>query len=413
MNSPEAVVRTPIEEFVQTERTVCPAAGYKREVKTVTGLALWWTHLRLKATLLSIAVQCYRNPVDWIRALGFLVALRKQFLGDHRLQKMVYAGGKYYMGLYTPGWNSLVYRQFIASQLNDFKPVRLAVNRFNTVFMAITKKCALQCEHCYEWENLNKKDVLSAHSMRRILKKLQDRGVSQIQFSGGEPLLKMGTLLNVLQGAAPGTDFWVATSGFKLHAENAAALKAAGLTGVIISLDHFVPEKHNTFRGFKNAFYWVEQGVKNALDHQLVTALSLCATKDFISEGNLMAYMDVAKKLGVSFVQILEPKAVGHYAGQDVALGPQHFSTLEAFFEKINFNKAYAGYPIVTYHGYYQRRIGCFSAGVKGFYVDTNGDMNACPFCHRKSGNVLDEDFEGNLKAMVTGGCHSHPTKMN
>ena len=378
----------------------------------ISDFRMKWVHFWLKLSLVKIGMTCYGNPFDGIRALRYLILLRRRFLGDNKLQKMVYAGGKYYMGLFTPGWNSAVYKRFIISQLNDFKPVsRGVVNRFNTVFLAITKKCALQCEHCYEWDNLNKKEVLTNQKLLAIVQKLQKKGASQIHLSGGEPLLKMDTLIYILEQAERSTDFWILTSGFKLNATNAKRLKDAGLTGAIISLDHFIPEKHNAFRRFKDSFYWVEEAVENAKNSDLVTALSLCATKDFISEDNLMAYMELAKKLGVSFVQLLEPKAVGHYANEDVLLRVEDIKILEDFFLKMNFNKEYESFPIITYHGYYQRRQGCYSAGIKGMYVDTDGDMNACPFCHKKTGNVLDKCFENNLETMRSEGCSSYKIK--
>lgn len=381
--------------------------AYKHQI--ISGLRMRLIHIWLKLSLIRIAMTCYPDPLDWIRSLQYLVKLRRRFLGDHKLQKMVYVDGKYYMGLYIPGWNSNVYKQFIASQLNDFKPVnRDVVNRFNIVSIAITKKCALQCEHCFEWDNLNKREVLSDPELHEIVQKLQSRGVSQIHLSGGEPLLKMDTLVNILNKADKSTDFWVLTSGFKLNDNNAKRLKEAGLTGVIVSLDHFVPEKHNTFRHFKDAYYWVEEAVKNANNNELVPVLSLCATREFISEGNLMSYMELAKKLKVAFVQILEPKAVGHYANKDVSLNQEQLEILENFFLKMNFNANYSTFPLITYHGYYQRRQGCFSAGKKGIYIDTDGDMNACPFCHKKTGNVLDSNFDVNLEILKSEGCSSY-----
>ena len=397
------------EKAVQQETWVSNLAGSSKGHAIISGFRMKLIHLKLKFTLLKIAMACYHNPWNWIRSLRYLVVLRRRFLGNNIVKKMVYSGDKYYMGLYTPGWNSVVYKTFIATQLNDFKAVdRGVVNRFNTVFIAITKKCALQCEHCYEWEQLNKKDILSNTVLHDIVKKIQDRGVSQIQFLGGEPLLSMDALVNVLVTAKKSTDFWVATSGFKLNAANARRLKEAGLTGVIISLDHYIPEKHNAFRHFEDAFYWVEEAVKHANSNQLVTALSLCATKEFISEENLMAYMTLAKTLQVSFVQILEPKAVGHYADKDVLLKQQHIDLLENFFLKMNFNANYYTFPLITYHGYYQRRQGCFSGGIKGIYVDTDGDMNACPFCHKKTGNVLGSGFDKNLELLKSEGCSGY-----
>ena len=406
MNSTESITieKQVVTGFVETY----PINESLRDNKIINGLTMRLVHLRLKLSLLKIAVQTYDNPLDWFRMLHYLVKLRKRFLGSHKLQKMIYANGKYYMGLYTPGWNSPVYETFITSQLNDFKKIKTKVNRFNTVFVAVTKKCALQCDHCYEWDSLNKKDTLTTEKLKKTVERLQEYGVSQIQFSGGEPLLKIDTLVEVLNHSNENTDFWIATSGHKLTYHNAFRLKKAGLTGVIVSLDHFVPEKHNEFRGYKDAYYWVEEAVKNANQNNLVVALSICVTKEFISESNLMSYMELAKKLGVAFVQFLEPKAVGHFANKDIGLNMEQIQALENFFLKLNFDKRYNSFPIITYHGYYQRRLGCFSAGIKGMYVDTDGDMNACPFCHKKTGNVLDDSFEDQLTTLRSAGCSSY-----
>ncbi len=353
---------------------------------------------------------CYQNPLDWYKALKYLIRLRRKFLSDNRIKKMVQFGDKYYMGLYTPGWNSEVYKTFIASQLNDFKPVAtMPVNRFNSIFFGITKKCAYKCDHCYEWERLNKNDVLTTKDLKEILEKIQHFGVSQIHFSGGEPLMKINTLVNLLDHANKvNTEFWIDTSGHNLNANNAKRLKTAGLTGVVVSLDHHIPEMHNTFRHFNEAYYWAEKAIKNANDNNLLTALSICFTKDFISEKNLMAYMNLAKKLDVSFVQFLEPKSVGHFKNKEITLQKEEIDLLEDFFIKMNFGENFKSYPIITYHGYYQRRHGCLSAGIKSLYIDTDGDINACPFCHKKTGNILDDCLNENIVGLLAKGCHSY-----
>ena len=374
----------------------------------ISGIRYKILQARLKMNHIRIAFSCYKNPLDSVRSLKHLAKLSRQYSGD-RLKKIVYSGDKHFRSIYIPGYNSKMFEKFIVSQLNDFKPInKRSVNRFNTVIIAITKKCVLRCEHCYEWDNLNKQDILSLNDLKVIIKKIQDRGVSHIQFSGGEPLQKMDVLIKLIEYAKKDAELWVATSGYKLNLHNAIRLKKAGLRGLNISLDHFIPEKHNAFRKFEKAYYWVGEAVKNAKKCNLVTSLSLCVTKEFISNDNLMSYMELAKHLGVSFVQILEPKAVGHYVNKDILLKKEHIDLLEAFFVKINFKSDYNSYPIITYHGYYQRRIGCFSAGFKSIYIDTNGAVNACPFCHKKAGNILDNDFDENLSILKSEGCGSY-----
>ena len=48
----------------------------------------------------------------------------------------------------------------------------------------------------------------------------------------------------------------------------------------------------------------------------------------------------------------------------------------------------YKKYPILLYHGYHQRRVGCF-AGSRSVYIDSAGDVHSCPFCHTKSFNII------------------------
>ena len=138
----------------------------------------------------------------------------------------------------------------------------------------------------------------------------------------------------------------------------------------------------------------------------MVVALSLCVTKEFTTIDNLMTYANLAKKLGVSFIQLLEPRAVGHYSGIDVSLTEEQISILEKFYLEMNYNPKYKNYPLISYHGFSQRRQGCYGAGNRTFYVDTEGDINACPFCQKKSGSVLDNDFELSLKELQNTGCH-------
>lgn len=377
----------------------------KRQV-LVSGLRKLAVELLFRFTIISIAIKSYNNPWNWFYVTITLDKLRRKAIGEHRLYKLAYVDKRYYWGLYTPGWNGISFKKFIASEMNHIVPVKQKANRFINVYIAITNKCALQCEHCYEWEHLNKKDALSAEQLRNIVAKIQDRGVSQIHFSGGEPLLKVDLLLDVLNSAKKETDFWVLTSGLKLTHENAKSLKSAGLNGVMISLDHFDPEKHNAFRGFKEAYYWVEKGVQNAIDNQLVVALSLCATKDFTTYENLITYANLAKKLGVSFVQLLEPRAVGHYSGKEVSLSTDQINLLENFYLEMNYNPKYKNYPLISYHGYSQRRKGCYAAGNRTFYIDNDGDINACPFCQKKSGRVLDANFDASLNDLQKSGCH-------
>jgi len=257
--------------------------------KIISGFEKSWWHLRIRLSLLTMIFKTY-NLLYGISALKYLIHLRKKFLGNFKLKKMARVDGKFYMGLFTPGWNDKNYERFIQSELHHFKPNKGDSLRFNHVYVAITKKCALQCDHCYAWDVLNQKDQLSEEDLRCIIDKLQSLGTGQIHLTGGEPLIKPDLLLKLLEGSKNNSNFWINTSGFKLTNEVAKRLKRSGLTGVFISLDHFEAEKHNDFRKFKDAYYWATTGAKNAIANKLVVALSLCVTNQFVTNNNLMTW---------------------------------------------------------------------------------------------------------------------------
>ena len=123
----------------------------------------------------------------------------------------------------------------------------------------------------------------------------------------------------------------------------------------------------------------------NAREAGLVTALSICITRAFISPANLLAFATLAKELGAGFVQLLEPKAVGHYEEKNVALNREELSLLEKFYLTINYDPAFSDYPVFLYHGYHQRRLGCMSAGDRILYIDSAGKIDACPFCQTRA----------------------------
>ena len=43
-----------------------------------------------------------------------------------------------------------------------------------------------------------------------------------------------------------------------------------------------------------------------------------------------------------------------------------------------------------NYLGYHQRKVGCYGAGDRFFYIDTKGYAHICPYCTGKVANVTD-----------------------
>lgn len=381
--------------------------------KLISGFNLHWITLLLHISRLRIIFGYSSNPIKGLQNLRQLLKLKHQFLGNNKTKKMSLVNGKYRWALYVPGWPSRTWNQFFKSEINRYDSVRGKCNRFVNVFVAVTKKCSLQCEHCFEWEALNGKESLTVDNLKKIINNVHDQGVSQIQLTGGEPMLRINDMLELINTSPKDIEFWILTAGIHFNAQNAQKLKEAGLTGIVVSLDHFDSALHNKFRGNPKSFEWALEALKNANAQKLVTAVSICVTNSFINESNLMAYASFAKKLDVSFIQILEPKAVGHYQGKDVVLTTDNEKILEDFYLKMSFDPIYKDYPIISYHGFYQRRMGCMSAAYRSIYIDTNGAILACPFCRHSGGSALGDDFTQILSQLSAQGCPAYKSSFS
>ena len=96
---------------------------------------------------------------------------------------------------------------------------------------------------------LNKKEHLDPQKIDFILKEIDKLGYNQLILTGGEPMVRLNWVEQIVGDWSNKVNCWMFTSGFDLSLENSRRLKSAGLKGVFISLDHHDKVLHNTFRG--------------------------------------------------------------------------------------------------------------------------------------------------------------------
>lgn len=332
---------------------------------------------------LAIGFHFEKNPVKLIQNTLLFGKRRSRmdYTGPHA--RTLRITGQYYWNLYLPPFPSPAFDHILRKEVGRLhgqsnSPLCLGI-------VAMTNKCSLHCAHCFEGESINRQDKLSLQDLRAIVGELKSQQAGVIILSGGEPLNRYKDLLQLLLGfRGQAIDFWINTSGQGLRAEKAHDLKEAGLKGIIFSLDHFVPELHDEFRGKEGAFRQVVTGIDHARQAGLVTALSLVATAEFVSRSNLHQYMEMARQLGVAFVQLLEPKSMGRFAGGGHHLSEKSIGILEEFFEQFR-KPAFRQYPILSYPDGISRKFGC-QGGIRYVYYDAEGGKHPCPFCRGEDG---------------------------
>lgn len=110
--------------------------------------------------------------------------------------------------------------------------------------VSLTDRCNLRCQYCMPAEGLNwmpAEDTLTDDEVIRLIRVATSRlGVTEVRFTGGEPLLRRGIIDIVTATNAMGVHTSVTTNGLALR-HLAAPLAAAGLDRVNVSLDSVDP----------------------------------------------------------------------------------------------------------------------------------------------------------------------------
>ena len=107
--------------------------------------------------------------------------------------------------------------------------------------VSVTDKCNLRCRYCMPQEGITRlahDDILRLEEWARIIRIMQELGITKVRFTGGEPLVRKN-LIQLIKDvhALDGISQIAMTTNGILLGEQAAYLREAGLTHVNISLD--------------------------------------------------------------------------------------------------------------------------------------------------------------------------------
>jgi cyclic pyranopterin phosphate synthase len=140
--------------------------------------------------------------------------------------------------------------------------------------ISVIDRCNYRCPYCmpadiygenFEW--LPRKHWLTAGEIKRIAGLFTQLGVTKLRITGGEPLLRKD-IVEIVAGLStiPGIDDIALTTNGTLLAERAAALKAAGLERITISLDSMDKDVFSAMSGQRGELASVLAGIDAARD---------------------------------------------------------------------------------------------------------------------------------------------------
>ena len=161
-------------------------------------------------------------------------------------------------------------------------------------YIEVTEKCNSKCIYCQIAQ------PRAINMDRRLYDSLVDQltelKVFEIRLGGGEPLFCDEIVSMMNYASSKNISVWICTNGSLLNKKMANDLKNAGLTGVKVSLDSCIPNKHNFLRGGAGSWEAAVSAIRNAKSIGLETTINYTIGVQNIDEYNRM--MDFGELLG-------------------------------------------------------------------------------------------------------------------
>jgi MoaA/NifB/PqqE/SkfB family radical SAM enzyme len=301
--------------------------------------------------------------------------------------------------MYQPAIPSALAMKVIASRVihqNTGHP------RPATATLQITARCQADCYHCSAARHRYKfRPELTTDQWKSVLRQIEDVGIVNIVFTGGEPLLRPDIYELISFVRKDESNAMMFTNGMLLTEENVKKLVDAGLFSLNVSIDSPDPKAHDELRKVHRCFERATEGARRAREAGLIVGISTYATPERLRTGQIMEMIRLAKDVGAHEITIFDVVPTGRLLLEDA----QHLLTDEDKDELMRIEEEWNArrehpHVITQAHVNGPKGAGCY-AGWFQFYMTAYGDMMPCDFTPLTVGNSLQEPVDALWKRLA------------
>jgi cyclic pyranopterin phosphate synthase len=240
--------------------------------------------------------------------------------------------------------------------------------------ISVTDRCNFRCTYCmpldeYEW--INKREILTFEEITRLATLFVSLGVEKIRLTGGEPLVRkdLDQLVARLSRVPGIKDLCLTTNG-ALLADQIAALTAAGLKRVNVSIDTLDAEKFKrmTKRGDLTK---VLEGIFAAKEHGLKPIKLNAVVERGVNEDDVLPLVEFCRKNGFAmrFIEYMDVGNSNNWTSEKLVSKKEIVQTIGAHYALREIGRDQGSAPSVDYE-----------------FVDGAGDIGVIasvtePFC--------------------------------
>lgn len=261
-----------------------------------------------------------------------------------------------------------------------------------TATIALTNKCNYSCKHCSVNSGKKLKNELNLSEIKRLLKKLKNLKVKNVELTGGEPLLKKELLAIIKYAKILNFKVKILTNGSLLTKKRIENLEKAKLDAIALSLDGINYKTYNQLRPITtDTFKKVIKNIKLVANSKIFTKINCVATKFNIKEIPLIVRF--CDKNKIPELRICLFTKIGRGINLNEEINPNELiNKLKNL--KLKFTKVYTGL------NYSKFKSKCMLKEEIPLYISANGNIHLCPLL-KSQGNIRKDNLRTILNKQI------------
>lgn len=175
-----------------------------------------------------------------------------------------------------------------------------------TLHLGVSYRCNMKCGHCFVHKCTDRMDM---ESMLRTVRYLSEKGLFVILYTFGEPTLSPLWLPLVREIRELGIVQILMSNGYLIDDAMAEAIREAGVSRVMISIDHFLPDEHDRNRGVPGAHRRALSAIESLKNNGVPVGMATTVTSQ--NANAITQIYHLAESCGVSSLSVLRERKEG------------------------------------------------------------------------------------------------------
>lgn len=272
------------------------------------------------------------------------------------------------------------------------------------LFWEVTRACALACRHCRAIAQPRPHpEELSHEEALELVDKIAELAPPMLVLTGGDPMMRRDIYELISRATERGLRVALSPAATpRLLNADFAALRAAGVVSMSLSLDGATQETHDRFRGVPHTFERTLQAARVAMDAGIQLQVNTTLAKSTL--GEMDAFIELMREIQPDVWSVFVLVPTGRASAADLPTAEE----LEAVWQRLEGLRAELPFAIKTTEGHHYRRVLMQAARRGGqaprhlvptrdgkgvLFISHTGEVQPSGFLPLTAGNVRTDDL--------------------